>query len=189
MQKRDLSIDLDRLVAATAMFVRQQSERATLGDDQECEDAKQETHSVVNQVLQTIEKNLDEDLLENLDRGQYPRVASAYGCWPRLPNWRSWWPYYNYYSPYTTTGGRLRMRPVHRSTRGTADMLDEILDDFRADFEARMRKARREDRALTDAELDDSLQGLREDLSVIARRSRRREDRREEEESHNGRTR
>ena len=70
-------------------------------------------------------------------------------------------------------------------------MLDEILEDFRADFETRLRKARREERALSDGELDEALQGLKQDLSVVARRSRRREDRRGEEEekkTHNGRT-
>jgi hypothetical protein len=183
--RKDLNTDLDRLVAATTMFVRQQTERATYGDDDDYDDAKEDSHTVVDQVLDTLEKNLDEDFVEQLDRGDYPRTASVYGCWPRLPSWYSGWPYWNYY-------GSNRGRVTRRYRRGVAtgpgttgrthDMLDEILDDFRADFEDRLRNARREDRAVSEAELDDALQALRQDLSVVVRRSRRREDRKEEEE-------
>jgi hypothetical protein len=183
---KDLSNDLDRLVAASAMFAFQQSERATLGDDEDYDDAKRDTHGVVGQVLDTLEKNLDEDLLEQLDRGEYPRMASAFGCWPRLPDWRSTWPY----SKRSAYRGRVVARPLGRDTRRTHDMLDEILEDFRADFESRLRQARREDRALSETELDETLQELRQDLSVVVRRSKRREDRREEEtHTSNGRTR
>jgi hypothetical protein len=176
---RELADDLDRLVAASVLFSRQQAERATLGDEDDYQDAKEESRQVVSEVLDTIEKNLDEDLLENLDRGDYPRLASVYSTWPRLRGWRSMWPTWNYnlyglWSPLRAVGGRV-------STRRTQDMLDEILEDFRADFEDRLKRARREDRAVTDAELDESLQSLKEDLSVVARRARRREDRREEE--------
>jgi hypothetical protein len=59
-------------------------------------------------------------------------------------------------------------------------MLDEILEDFRTDFEDRLRKARREDRPVTDDEVDEALQGLKQDLAVVVRKSRRREDRKEE---------
>jgi len=184
---KDLSNDLDRLVAASAMFARQQTERVTFGDDQDYDDAKQDTQKVVAQVLDALEKNLDEDLLERLDRGEYPRMASAVKYWASPADWRSLWPY----SLYNVYRGRVSAHPFGRAARGTHDMLDEILEDFRADFETRLRKARREERALSDGELDEALQGLKQDLSVVARRSRRREDRRGEEEekkTHNGRT-
>lgn len=178
---KDLSHDLDRLVAATTMFARQQSERATLGDDEDYDDAKDDSHRVVAGVLDTLEKHLDEDFVEQLDRGEYPRTASVLSCWPRLPEWRSMWPW-NYYS---VNRGRVSTRRFGRATGRTNDMLDEILEDFRTDFEDRLRKARREDRPVAEAELDEALQGLRQDLAVVVRRARRREDRKEEvEESH-----
>jgi len=182
MQKgRDLSQDLDRLVAASGMFARQQTERATFGEDADYDDAKQDTHRVVTEVLDSLEKHLDEDFVEQLDRGEYPRLASAVGCWPRLPHWRSTWPYWNY-NMYTRSVPAMR----YRSATRRHDMLDEILEDFRADFEERLRKARREDRALSEQEVEDSLQALKEDLGVVVRRSRRKEDRKQEEEEHNG---
>ena len=179
MQKgRDLNHDMDRLVAATTMFARQQSERATFGDDDDYDDAKGDSHRVVVQVLDTLEKHLDEDFVEQLDRGEYPRTMSSISCWPRLPEWRSMWPW-NYYG---VNRGRVATRRYGRATGRSQDMLDEILEDFRTDFEDRLKKARREDRAVSEAEVEDALQGLRQDLAVVVRRSRRREDRREEEE-------
>ena len=61
-------------------------------------------------------------------------------------------------------------------------MLDHILEDFRTEFESRLKNARKEERSMTDAELDEMLTELKEDLSVVARRSRRREGRRLDEE-------
>jgi len=176
---RDLNHDLDRLVSATSMYARQQAERATYGDDEDYEDAKQDSHRVVTEVLDTLEKHLDEDFVEQLERGEYPRVASNF-CWPRVPEWSSVWP--NWFNYYSVKRGRVAPRRAVRATGRTHDMLDEILEDFRTDFEDRLRKARREDRALSEAEVDEALQDLRQDLSVVVRRSRRREDRREEEE-------
>jgi hypothetical protein len=179
---RDLNHDLDRLVAATSMYARQQAERATYGDDDDYDDAKDDSHRVVAQVLDTLEKHLDEDFVEQLDRGEYPRTASMMGCWPRMPEYRSTWPYWNYYS--NANRSRVASRRLVRGAGRTHDMLDEILEDFRNDFEDRLRKARRDDRPMSEAEMDEALQGLRQDLSVVVRRARRREDRdREEDES------
>src|SRR6266542_4257504 len=172
---KDLSRDLDRLGAASAMFAAQEAERATLGDGQDYDDTKAVVHQVVVQVLDTIEKNLDEDLLERLDRGEYPHVVSAWSCLPRPSTWRSMWPNHRYAYP-----GLFSVRSVHR-TRSDA-MLDQILDDFRADFESRLKNAKRDDRPLSDAELDAALQELREDLQVVVRRTRRREERHAEED-------
>jgi hypothetical protein len=177
-KERGLTEDSDRLLAATTMFVRQQWERASYGDDEDYHDVREEAQQVVSQVLDTIEKNLDEDLLEKLDRGEYPRVVSSVGYWSRLRGWRSVWPYWN----YDVYGSWSPSRRVRRRLGRSNDMLDEILEDFRSDFEERLRRARRDDRGLTDAELDEALQALKEDLSVVARRSRRREDRRDDEE-------
>jgi len=160
------------------MFARQQWERASYGDDEDYQDAKEEADQVVSQVLDTVEKNLDEDLLEKLDHGEYPRVVSGTGYWSRLRGWRSMWPYWNYNLFSTWSPSRRIRRGIGR----THDMLDEILEDFRADFDERLRRARRDERALSDAELDEALQALKEDLSVVARRSRRREDRRDDED-------
>lgn len=186
---RDLNHDLDRLVAATTMFARQQTERATFGDDEDYEDARDDSHRVVVQVLDTIEKHLDEDFVEQLERGDYPRTASSVGCWPRMPEWRSsyyGWPYSSYYWPYSTQYSVKRGRvATHRPGRGPGkdhDMLDEILEDFRADLEDRLRNARREDRTMSDAELEEAISDLRQDLQVVVRRSRRREERRQEED-------
>jgi hypothetical protein len=173
---RDLAADLDRLVAASSMFAVQEYERATSGDEQDYDDAQQESHDVVGQVLDTIEKNLDEDLLESLDRGEYPQLASSFGSWTRSRGRRLMWPTWNYNNVYSAWAPMRRFARVRRSD----NMLDEILDDFRADFEDRLRKARREDRGVTDAEVDEALQGLKEDLTVVARRSRRREERDED---------
>ena len=172
---RDLSRDFDRLLAATTMFATQELERTVLGDDQDYDDAKHETHEVVAEVLDIVERSLDEDLLERLDRGEYPRVASGLGHWPRFRYWPSVWPYS--YGYRTILG---RARGVKATRREDGDMLDQIIDDFRADIEARLKRARREERTITDAELDESLKDLREDLKLVTRRSRRREDRREE---------
>lgn len=175
---RDLGEDLDRLAAASALFATQEWERTTLGDDEDYDDAKQETHDVVRNVLNVIEKSMDEDLLERLDRGEYSRVASGYlGSMPRSP-WRYMWPYNTY--PYTTATRTRRAVAPRRTTLRRSEMLDQVLEDFRADFEARLKHARRDDRAISDAELEDALKELREDLQVVVRRERRREERREE---------
>jgi hypothetical protein len=172
---KDLAHDLDRLVAASTLFATQELERTTLGDEQDCDDAKEETHDVVREVLNVIEKSMDEDLLERLDRGEYPRVATYCGAIPRMPSWRGLWPYYSYGS----YGSRV-VAPRVPTLRRNDDMLDQVIDDFRADFESRIKRARRDDRALTDAEVDEALKELREDLKVVVRRARRREERREE---------
>lgn len=169
---KDLAHDLDRLVAASALFATQEWERTTLGDEQDCDDAKAETHDVVREVLDVIEKSMDEDLLERLDRGEYPRVATYCGVMPRLPSWRSLWPYYSY--------GSRAIAPRVATLGRNDDMLDQVIDDFRADIESRLKRARRDDRALTDAELEEALKELRDDLKLVVRRARRREERREE---------
>jgi hypothetical protein len=166
------------------MFTVQELQRTTFGDDEDYEDTKEEISTVVDQVSETIEKNLDEDLLARLDRGEYPRVASALRCWPSLLSWRSIWPYWNYNMYY---GGRSWIRPINRGNGGNKDMLDQILEDFRADLEARLKKARRENQPLSEAEIDDALQSLKQDLSVVARRTQRREERHEEQETSRGR--
>ena len=176
---KELGDDLDRLIAATLLFARQEWERASFGDEEDYDDARDETHRVVTQVLDALEKNLDEDLLEQLDDGEYPRVASTFTWWPRLRGWRSMWPYWNYYNVF---GGRFSIRSVKRGLGRAHDMLDEILDDFRADFEERLKRARREDRSMTDTELDEAVGELKQDLSVVARRARRREDRRDDDD-------
>jgi len=161
------------------MFAAQELERASFGDEEDYNETKQEIQTVVDQVSDAIEKNLDEDLVERLERGEYPRVASGALCfWPRFAGWRSMWPYWN----YNIYGLSFWPRSVSRRTGRTHDMLDQILEDFRADFEARLKKARREGRTLSEAELDDAVGSLKQDLSVIARRSQRREDRHQAED-------
>jgi hypothetical protein len=182
-KERALHRDLDRLIAASTMFAAQELERTLLGDDEDYDDAKQETHDVVSDVLDTIENSLDEDLLERVERGEYPRVAQLLECWPRALDWRQLWPY-NY--GYTWYRGPIHARKTLQ--RGRTDMLDQILDDFRDDFEARLKTARREDRSLSDAELEEAVNELKEDLKVIARRTRRREDRREDDRDTKRRT-
>jgi hypothetical protein len=172
---RKFSRDLDRLGAASALYAAQEAQRANLGDDHDYDDARNDVHQVVVQVLDTIEKNLDEDLLERLDRGEYPHVASAWDYWPRPSSWRSMWPHHGY--AYPAAFSTLRFNRTRSS-----DMLDQILEDFRTDFETRLKNARREDRSLSETELDDALQELRQDLQGVARRTRRREERHAEEE-------
>jgi len=172
---KDLGEDLDRLVAATVMYACQQRARAAFGDSQDYEEAQAEAHQVIDQVLDTIERNLDEDLLERLDRGEYPRVASSLSYWPHLRALRSMWP------SWTGSGAWSPLHPLRHAMRRTHDMLDEILEDFRADIEDRLRRARQEERAVSDAEIDEALQALKEDLSVVVRRARRREDRRDDD--------
>jgi hypothetical protein len=174
-KQRELSRDFDRLMAATTMFATQELERTVLGDDEDCDDAKQETHDVVSDVLDVVERSLDEDLLERLDRGEYPRAAHSWGCWPQYRYWSNLWPYYYGYKPYVA-----RSRVVKTTRTEDSGMLDQIIDDFRSDIESKLKRARREERAVSDAELDESLKDLRDDLKLISRRSRRREDRREE---------
>jgi hypothetical protein len=171
---RDLDRQLDRLVAATGMFVIQQYERTALGTDEDYHDAKNESGQVVSEVLTVIERSLDEDLLERLDRGDYPKVASFARCGPRYSSWYSLlWPYGSH-SPL--------WRGVRSAGTRRDEMLDHILEDFRTEFESRLKNARKEERSMTDAELDEMLTELKEDLSVVARRSRRREGRRLDEE-------
>lgn len=168
-KRKDLAGDLDRLVVATVMFATQELERATLGDDQDFDDAENEAREVIGNVLKVIEKSLDEDLLEDLDRGDYSRIVPSYSRWPL----RRFWPYF---------GMRLRRRTEprsHKIFRRNA-MLGEILEDFKVDFESRLKRARREGRSLSDDELEDALKELREDLKLVVRRSHRRENRRED---------
>ncbi len=176
-KRRELSRDFDRLMAATTMFATQELERTALGDDQDYDDAKKETHEVVADVLDIVERSLDEDLLERLDRGDYRRVPYGWGHWPRYQYWSSLWPYG---SGYKTYGGRPRVVKTTRTE--DSGMLDQIIDYFRSDIEAKLKMARREERPISDAELDESLKDLKEDLKLISRRSRRREERREERE-------
>lgn len=183
-KQRDLSRDFDRLMAATSMFAKQEMERTMLGSDQDYDDAKDETHQVVSDVLDIVERSLDEDLLERLDRGEYPR-SMGLGCWPRYRAWTSYWPYFYGYRP-GVVGRRHAVRTMRTRTED-GDMLNQIIEDFRSDIEAKLKDARRNDRAITDQELDESLKDLREDLKLITRRERRREERREDrrEESKN----
>lgn len=184
-KRRDLSRDVDRLMAATTMFATQEMERSVLGDDQDYDDAKDETHQVVADVLDIVERSLDEDLLERLDRGDYPRTTyprvgySWGGYWPRY--WSSLWPYYG----HKTYVGRPRAVKTTRTRTEDSGMLDQIIDYFRSDIEAKLKNARREERPISDAELDESLKDLKEDLKLISRRSRRREERREERRDEN----
>ena len=174
-KRRELSRDFDRLMAATTMFATQELERTTLGNDQDYDDAKEETHQVVSDVLDIVEKSLDEDLLERLDRGEYPRVAGGLGCWPRYRYWTGLWPYSYRYKTYVG-----RPRAVKTTRTEESGMLDQIIQDFRSDIESKLKKARREERAISDKELEESLNDLKEDLKLSTRRERRREDRREE---------
>lgn len=174
-KQRDLSRDFDRLMAATTMFATQELERTVLGNDQDYDDAKEETHQVVVDVLDIVERSLDEDLLERLDGGEYPRSAGGWGYWPRYRSWTSIWPYS--YGYKTHVG---RPRAVKTTRTEESGMLNQIIEDFRADIESKLKRARREERAISDAELDESLKDLKEDLKLITRRERRREDRREE---------
>jgi len=166
-------------MAATTMFAKQEMERTVLGNDEDYDDAKEETHQVVSDVLDIVERSLDEDLLERLDRGEYLRSTSAWGgCWPRYGAWTNFWPYYYGYRP-SVVGRRHALRTVRTRTEDS-DMLNQIIEDFRSDIEAKLKKARRDDRAITDKELDESLNDLKEDLKLISRREKRREERREE---------
>jgi hypothetical protein len=176
-KQRDLSRDFDRLMAATTMFAKQEMDRTVLGSDQDYDDAKEETHQVVSDVLDIVERSLDEDLLERLDRGEYPRSMSGWGYWPRYRAWTSYWPYFYGYKPSVVR--RHAVRTVRTRTED-GDMLNQIIEDFRSDIEAKLKKARRDDRAITDQELDESLKDLKEDLKLITRREKRREERREE---------
>ena len=177
-KQRDLSRDFDRLMAATSMFATQELERTVLGNDQDYDDAKDETHQVVADVLDIVERSLDEDLLERLDRGEYQRSMSGWGCWPRYRAWTSFWPYFYGYRP-SVVGRRHAVGTVRTRTED-GDMLNQIIEDFRSDIEAKLKRARRDDRAITDQELDESLKDLKEDLKLITRREKRREERREE---------
>lgn len=170
-RRRQLSHDLDRLNAATLFFMRQQSERIMLGDDREREDVERETHEVVADVVNRLEQSLDEDLVERLERGEFFH--------PFAP-WKAWWNMFGFGVPRTLDGPRFRSKAVLGRREDT--MLDEILADFRANVQSTLRRARRDDRSLTEAEIDELLSDLREDMKLIARRSRRREERREREE-------
>ena len=176
-KQRDLSRDFDRLMAATTMFAKQEMDRTVLGSDQDYDDAKEETHQVVSDVLDIVERSLDEDLLERLDRGEYPRAMSSWGCWPRYRAWTSYWPYFYGYKPSVVRRQAVR---TARTRTEDGDMLNQIIEDFRSDIEAKLKNARRNDRAITDQELDESLKDLKEDLKLITRREKRREERREE---------
>jgi hypothetical protein len=170
MRKRDEFIrSVDRLATAVTLFVVQQWGRIALGDEDEYEDSKQETEHVVDEVVKAIRMSLDEDLVERLDNDDYPWLAfSSF----RLADWRRYWPYYYYCYP-----GWARYYAERKRRRD--DMLYQILNDFRADFGARLRRARRDDLEITDEDLDAMLRDLKRDLAVVARRSRHREERRE----------
>jgi len=106
------------------MFAGQQMQRASFGDEDDYTATKQEIQSVVSQVSEVIEKNLDEDLLERLDRGEYPRFAGVLSSWPRLRAVGATWPYWN----YNLYGQRFWTRPGRRTWRAHG-MLDEILEE------------------------------------------------------------
>lgn len=194
-RERAYSADLQRLVDAVALYARQQWERVAAGGEEEYDEVQRDNKHVVNRVLPVIEQMLDEDLLEQLDRGPsfaaFPFASmldpstSPLAPW-KLPSvpwgfWGGW--------PGAPRGGRLglstrEVRSTYRlsgETRTTV-LLDQILDDFRNDFMERLRKARRDDRALNDADLDELVKGLREELNLVARRSKHRKERKEENE-------
>jgi hypothetical protein len=168
--RRALHADLNRLVAATAMYARQQSERMAFGDEPEYEDVTEETHDLVHNVLNRIEQSLDEDFVESLERGEYQKPFWPWDGWPRAP-WFALRP--------------ARLARPSTAVRGREEvMLQEILEDFRANVQTKLRKARRDERSLTDAEIDKLLADLREDLKLVARRAERREERRRIDENH-----
>src|SRR5512133_1636037 len=68
-RERAYSTDLQRLVNAVALYARQQTERATVGGEEEYDEVVRDNKHVVSRVLPIIEQMLDEDLLEQLDRG------------------------------------------------------------------------------------------------------------------------
>jgi hypothetical protein len=184
--ERSYRWDLQRLVQATALYARQQWERLAVGGEEEYDEVTRENRQVVQKVLPVIEQMLDEDLIEQLDQGGAPGFSNPFPLpmpmnlptpwsWPMAPCAAPW----GGFSRRRTSGpsGELRFSVRPTGETRTTVLLDQILNDFRADVLDRFRKARREDRAIDDAELDDLVKGLREELNLVAKRSRQRRER------------
>jgi hypothetical protein len=160
--KRDNSLyrDLERLTAASIMLAVQQWERVVFGDDDEYQDVKSETRQVVSEVLPNIERVLDEDMVKSLDNDEYERLLSAWGFGPLLQFWRT--------SAAVSCRSYRTLASLVPEFGSGRTLFDEIIEDFRLTFEARLRRARREDRELGDDEIDEVLKDLKADLKVVA---------------------
>jgi hypothetical protein len=204
-RERTHNTELQRLVDATALYARQQWERVYFGNEEEYDEVLRENRHVINKVLPVIEQMLDEDLLEQLDRGSYtsttsaaltppnPFMPSTWGLpptpwsWPPGPAWGAPGPAWGT-PPRFRRPSAFSARPVRLSSRPSSEqrvtmLLDQILEDFRTDVLERLRKARREDRTLNDTDLDELVKDLREELNLVARRSKQRKERLEEEDN------
>ncbi|MCE9671349.1 hypothetical protein LY474_26435 [Myxococcus stipitatus] len=189
---------MQRLVGASALYARQQWERIYYGGDEEYDEVARENRQVISKVLPVIEQLLDEDLLEQLDAGAFPGSSltgfslpnpfkpSTWGSLPGPWNWlpRPSWSLAPARPRKTAALSTRSARPGAQSpspTRVTV-LLDQLLEDFRTDVLERLRKVRREDRALNDSDLDELVKGFREELGLVARRSKQRKARQDEED-------
>jgi hypothetical protein len=166
-----LTRDLDRLWTAVHLFRRQQWERVMLGGREEYDDVVPETREVASEAISAIERALDEDLVEALNR-EHEMTDSTYGAY---------WPFWPGYPPAPRAAAApWPVMPVPDAVvpsrrRREETLIDQVLGNFRAELLSDLRDARRDDRDLSAAEIDDLVHDLRSQLDVLlVTRTRRR---------------
>jgi len=156
-----------RLWTAVALLSRQQLERMALGGRDEYDAVSDETREIADEVVEVIERGLDEDLVEQLNREE-GTMETGFGPWsfwpPMIPN-----PMDMMMSGGTTTSPRRRREEA---------LIEQVVAHFRAELLADYRDARRDDRDLTEAEIEDRISDLRDQLEVIITHTHRRRRRR-----------
>jgi hypothetical protein len=178
---------MTRLINAVFLFARQEWERKSLGGPDEQDDVDREIEDVADEVLPIIEQSLDEDLLDQLDdTSRLPALPMLHPFSPAawsdfVSDWFSGAA--NPFFPWFAGGGRRFERGVTR--RHAA--IDDVIDDFRSDVHRERRKARRDDRGLAEAEINELIASLRDELSPILKRkpssSRSRDEKKRKSES------
>jgi hypothetical protein len=152
-----------RLQAAAMLFVRQQCERAMRGED--WEDLNDENLEVVKKVLPILEEALDEDHVDQLDAVQIPPFPGMFMPGMFRPGMFRFPGFPGFPFPFA----RARR---HHGAKGDGNVC-EIVGEFREDLDAKVRKARRQDRGLTEEELDELVAHLREELAGVVKRAPR----------------
>jgi|GEM_PF-4376772 len=163
-----VSRELGRIWAAAALLTRQQLERIALGGREEYSDVLEETRDVADDVVAAIERGLDEDLVEALNREEDAMSSEMWPFWA-MPRAMMEMPraMMDMFTPPADT-------TVTSKRRREEALIDQIVANFRAELLDDLREARRDDRELSAAEIDDRVNDLRDQLDVLVSRSGRR---------------
>ena len=157
MRIKESKDQLMRLQAAVTLFVKQQCLRAMQGGQEEWEDLADKNREILDKVLPILEGALDEEHAEQLDELHMPVFPETF--MPKMFHVPGF-PGFEFPFP--------KSRPC--ATKRTC-AVGEVIDDFRENLGAEVRKARRHDRSLTEEELNKLLDQLREELATAVKQA------------------